>query len=211
MLSPHIEIQEEVVSWEPVLEDESEVSHKSIKNSYIEEVRGKYIVFRECILENVVFSDVHCTRMEFSHVRFINCDLSNINLEEAIFHCVQFIGCKLVGSYFPEGTMQYVQFEDCVARYFNVGFNTLKEVAFSKCDLTEAHFGNCKHKKLSFNECLMERIDFGGTVLGGVNLATCAIAGMKVQLAHLRKAKVSTQQAIELAKLIGIEIVDGNE
>ena len=49
--------------------------------------------------------------------------------------------------------------------------------------------------------------DFGGADIGGCDFSSSSISGARFSLSALKDVKVNYEQAIELAKLLGLKIV----
>jgi len=64
--------------------------------------------------------------------------------------------------------------------------------------------------KLKLAACDLTRAELAHTSLKGVDLSGCEIAGLRVSstFAELRGARVSPEQAVQLAGLLGVEVVD---
>ena len=80
---------------------------------------------------------------------------------------------------------------------------TLKNVEFLDVTLDKVQFSHVT-SKVTFENCDMPRIEFGGTKLRSVDLSTCNIEGISVQLEDIKGLKLSTLQAITFSKMLGI-------
>ena len=61
--------------------------------------------------------------------------------------------------------------------------------------------------KARFAHSDLERAQWARTPLAGLDMTTCRIGGWSISLYDLRGAKVTAAQVIELAGLLGVEIV----
>ena len=78
-----------------------------------------------------------------------------------------------------------------------------------RCDLRETVLSGMRLSRV-----LLERVELGGaelfgTSLAGVDLTTCGIGGLVLSdgCRELRGAKIAPEQAAEVARLMGVEIV----
>ena len=82
----------------------------------------------------------------------------------------------------------------------------MKDVHFKGCELKFANFGSCKFNKVDFDTCNLIAAEFAGTKLNGLDFTTCRIDALKVKLLELKGIKVTPDQALEFAKMLGIKI-----
>ena len=75
-------------------------------------------------------------------------------------------------------------------------------------DLTECSFYNVDLNKALFENICFKESEFMHMNLSGINFSSCDITGIKIEERSLRGIKVNQFQAIELATLLGIEIVE---
>ena len=117
--------------------------------------------------------------------------------------------------------MSYKLSKELSSVYFGVGVhpefareygeqeeNLIKELEIKESDFTESTFFNNELQKVSFNDCNFKSTEFTQTKLSGINFSSCNIEGIRIDERGLKGIQVNQFQAIELAHLLGIEIVE---
>ena len=72
--------------------------------------------------------------------------------------------------------------------------------------MQEADLSEGKLQSIEFSDCDLRKIQLLHTPLDGIDLRSCEIGGLKLNLSDLKGAIVTAQQAIELAAFLGIII-----
>ena len=73
-------------------------------------------------------------------------------------------------------------------------------------NFSEASFSESKFKKTVLKDCEFTRADFMHADLNGMDFSDCGIDGAFFQLDRLKGITVSYEQAVSLAKLLGIKV-----
>lgn len=103
-----------------------------------------------------------------------------------------------------------IQYIECNLHYANFSGSRYKQTIYKKCDIGSSSFIQCGFKKTLFEHCSLVDSEFYNTSLDGMNFATSEIDGIGVTQDLLKGAIVSTDQALQLVKLLGL-IVDETE
>ena len=80
---------------------------------------------------------------------------------------------------------------------------------FAGCPMHGAAFGDCRFERVEFAQCDLTQAEFFGTRLRGLSFADSDIRGIRVREIgpfELKGLKISPLQAVELARLLGVEI-----
>ncbi len=150
--------------------------------------------YKACIFTNCRFTGAALSGAWFQNAVFENCDLSGAKLLEATLQKVRLRGCKLSGVNFAAAVLSDVTLEECVAEGAVFSEAVFKNVIFRKDNLRSAVFWDVQ-------------AEFLHTSLNGQDLTTCDIEGAGFSgEEELRGAKVTSVQACELAKLLGVII-----
>ena len=77
------------------------------------------------------------------------------------------------------------------------------------CDCSDAGFPEAKLKHINWQRLILRQADFFRTPLKGIDLSACDIEGIQLSenAAELRGARVSAEQALQLARRLGVIIV----
>lgn len=192
------------LSSETVFQDDY-IANKEFRNTtitgyypYTEIINSK---FTSCIFQDVTFQglDIENTILNLSN-------LSNLFLGERSFHKILFENCTLVGINFTESYLENITFKNCNLSYSNFSKANLKNVYFENCNLKESSFNEAKWKNLKFNESDLTETEFYKTTMKDIDLSTCTIKNIKIEINNLKGLQVSYEQALGLSLLLGIKI-----
>ena len=188
-------------------EEDGYVDRGSLSHERLEaRLQGKVTI------DSFQFSHVDATayrvdESEWVDVIFEQCDLSNLDLSNAIMHRVLFRDCKLMGLELSEATMRHVSFENCDMRYINMRYADLKRVSFDRCAMVNADAYQASFQEVSITRSNVDQIQLTGVKLAGLDLSTCEFSAIDAEPGDLSGCKISPAQAIAFAPLLGL-IVD---
>ncbi|MDD3486314.1 MAG: pentapeptide repeat-containing protein, partial [Atopobiaceae bacterium] len=99
--------------------------------------------------------------------------------------------------------------DGCSAVYANLGKTILERTSITDSRCKEAFVQEARLKHTRLDGVDLTRADFFRTSLKGVDLSGCTIDGISVSedFRELKGAKVSPEQAVGLAMLLGVTIV----
>lgn len=171
----------------------------------------EHVSVQECTFTGCRFAEFALRHSHLSDVVFRNCDLSAADFQECSLHRVEFVDCRLTGATFAEGTFAHVSYLRCKAEYVNFTASKLRSTRFEQMLLRQAWLNDCRLERVEFVRCDLTMADFSGTRLRGVSLADSDIAAIRVRELssfELKGLKINRMQASELARLLGVEIVE---
>lgn len=177
----------------------------------VEAVSGQFLSLSNCRIQHTLFSGCRFHKSQFSDVLFSHCDLSNIRLSGCGFHRVEFADCKLTGTDLSESIFNQVVFRGCRGEYMNLSEGKLRHVVFQDCLMRGAAFDSCQLIETEFGGCNLSEAEFHRTPLKGIDLSTCEITAIRVgsvAAGELKGAVVTSLQALELVRLLGVHIRD---
>ena len=187
-------------------------SHSLIEMTQIhlitESVTAEHVRFREVHLKGVHFDEVNLPFSSWVDVIFENCDLSNIEMNEARMNRVEFRNCKLAGTNFDRAELQDVQFINCQAPYALYNLAKLNDVRFTDCLLKSANFIDANFSNVQFGKSTIDGVQFTGTSLKNVDLSECELRQIHMEKEDLQGAIVSADQAVSLIELFGVRVKD---
>ena len=78
-----------------------------------------------------------------------------------------------------------------------------------ECNLQRAYLSQCRLQKTQWTHCDLRLANLFQTSLKGMDLSTCELEGFLVSdtFAELAGAKISALQALEVVRLLGLEVV----
>ena len=100
-----------------------------------------------------------------------------------------------------------VTFSGCGARYLYLSGCTLKNCLLERCMCAGGGLISLKLQKTIFDGCDFTGCDFRSTDLAGCDLSGCTIEGCTWTPERLKNLTVNMQQALELARLLGLNII----
>lgn len=194
--------------WNDELEEEGYIRNGKFQNCNIESQNTKKVIWDSVVFSNVTFVGSSFPFAELTDVVFEECDLSNVDFSESILHRVVIKNCKLIGTNFSEAAIRNVLFENSVANYSSFGFANCKQIKYYQCSLRNADFYEAKMESLQLEDCQLEQVNFAGVALKGVDLSSNHFNSLVVSLELLKGCTVTKEQAISFAKLLGIVLAD---
>lgn len=147
-------------------------------------------------LESIRLVDVRAERV----------DWSNTIMTAGTWARVAMTDCKLMGLQLNHGRLDDVVLTSCIgdlAQFQDVRF---RRARFERCRLSGAFFNDALLTGTVFQDCDLREVDFSNAVLTGVDLRGCQIEDIRVAPAQLAGVKVTPDQALYLASLMGLVI-----
>lgn len=162
------------------------------------------ICLERCRFENCDFS-----KTSFYDARLVACDFSKCAFSDSYWKRCQWIGCRLNGANFAGASLHDVQARDTRLRYANFARALMEDVKLTDCDCADAGFAEVKLRRVIWQRVSLRQADFFRTSLKGMDLSACDIAGMQLSenAAELRGVRVSAEQAMDIARRLGVIIV----
>jgi uncharacterized protein YjbI with pentapeptide repeats len=165
--------------------------------------------FTGCIFDHCLLSGVQLKRASLTDCTFKGCDLSNAKAHGTWWVGCSLRSCRLDGIELVEALLRGCSFDGCSAIYANLGKAILERTSIVDSRCKEAFVQEARLKRVTFDAVDLTRADFFRTSLKGVDLSGCTIDGISVSedFHELKGAKVSPEQAVGLAMLLGVTIV----
>lgn len=164
--------------------------------------------FDSCLFDKVNLSTISFERAEFVDCIFDHCDISNATFQNAILHRCAFKSCNLVGVDMSATMLNNVSFSECKLMYTNFSFSTFKTVSFIDSLLRESELHTIEQTHLKLINCDCTKANFFATKLANVDISSSTIDGIMISPDCIQGLKVNSNQAIELASVLGIIVVD---
>lgn len=161
-------------------------------------------------IERCVFQSCHLTGCDFTHttlsdVRFEDCDFSGCRFDDAGLQRVSFRDCRALGARFDNAALEQVRIHGGCFDYANLSRTELKQCVLTG-SFREASFGGSVWKKSTVGGCDFTGSDWIRAQIGGLDFSTSEIGGTLFSLDGLKNVTVSAEQAVQLAKLLGLNI-----
>ena len=160
-------------------------------------------VFVNCKFRNCVFEGV-----SFSNCLFKGCDLSFINLSQGTVTRTEIVESKLTGVNLTYGILNNVLIKSTPCRFANFSEARIVATQFVACDMNSCAMDKCRIKQSEFIQCDLTGSNFTRTSLKDLDLRGNRIHGIVLLGGELDGATISTGQAIDLVKLMGVHVED---
>jgi uncharacterized protein YjbI with pentapeptide repeats len=131
---------------------------------------------------------------EYEQCRFINCDLSEVDISNIIFVDCGFENCNLSSAKVAGTAFRNVNFDGCkiLGVSFDAASDFLFEVGFSESILDSSSFYECRLRSVKFIKCRLRNVDLAGADLQSAEFDECDLADAKFENTDLRNADLRT-------------------
>ena len=162
-------------------------------------------VFRRCLFEQVDLRDCTFRDVVFEDCRFIGCAMDRSWLNR-----VDMRDCSAPGMSLLQARLAQVSALSTDLSYANLSETSIDRLSLGNCKLREAALQRVKLKRVRWDACDLTRIDVFGTPLAGIDVSGCAFAApvLSGDFHELRGAVVSVEQALDVARLLGVRIAE---
>ncbi|WP_151733025.1 pentapeptide repeat-containing protein ['Paenibacillus yunnanensis' Narsing Rao et al. 2020] len=188
------------------LADREEVTNCIVSDCLIEYQEATRVACDKVIFRNVTIAESALPSIELTDVIFENCDLSNVNFSEAFIHRTEFRRCKMLGTDFSDARLQNVRLIDCLADFANFRMGSFKQVAFESSSLISSDFYRCGLNSVAYSKCNIDQTNLAGCKLKDIDLSDCDFTGFLVDIPDLQGCVISAGQAAAFAGLLGLVI-----
>ncbi len=190
------------------VEREDDVINLHFKQQNLENEVFDNLYFENVCFDNCSFSEVVLERCSFSNVVFDSCAFPNCDFSRSWFSQCEFKSSQLVGSNFAECKFIDFTIEKSALRYANFTSAQFDKCAILDSDLSDAFFAGCSLKFFETRDSQFVRTEFFRTPLKNVDFSACDLEGICVSehAEELKGVIVNVYQAVELSKLLGLQI-----
>jgi len=178
----------------------------SFEGDYLEDVEGVVLDFNRCLFRHVTFCPCNIERIHLTDCRFEMCDLSGFQLREGTMRRVCLEDCRCAGSVFSHMSLRDARFLRCQLSYACFVDSKLQDVSFEECQMNHTLLHGCTQKALSLVGCDMVQSEIIETSMGGVDLSSCSIDGLRTSIKWLEGAAISLAQSPVVLGLCGIQL-----
>lgn len=170
-------------------------------------LNGGILEFAGCAFDHCTTSEWSLRRVSFVDCTFDQCELSNLTFQNAALRRVKFTGCRMTGVAFADAALMDTAFDCCMMDYLAVGESKLDRVRLKDCRMRESVWTNVTLKRVAFDNDDLTQTEWSHTPLKGMDMTTCKLDGIRIDLFDLRGLKVTEMQVIALSGLLGVEVV----
>jgi uncharacterized protein YjbI with pentapeptide repeats len=164
------------------------------------------VTFEATLFKHVALGRTQLPSLQLRDVRLDACDLAEATWEKVLFSRVEAIGCRMVGWRASEGSLRNVLIKGCSAIGAQFWSTVFKNVRFENCILRDADFQRADLSGVVFDRCDLSNAKLSDAKLVGADFRGSKIEGVRLGLKELQGAIVDVEQAIGIARLLGVVV-----
>ena len=166
------------------------------------------VLFEEISLQRTNLTGSRLPKLRLLDIRLEGCDLSGAFLDEARFRRVELIGCRLMGLQMLSTQLDDVCFKDCNLEGAVFASSRAKALHFENCILLTVSFEEANLEGTIFRDCDLRNADLRNTNLQEADFCGSKLDGLQVSPKDMLGAIISPTQAIQVASLLGVTVMD---
>lgn len=171
-------------------------------------IEEEHIHLDGCYFKNIIFEECKFSHIDMMDCIFDSCDLSNIVMSEGCMYRCEFHNCRMVGADFSSMVIKNITFDTNSNRYGNYSCSKVQNCSFQHMDMTSTNFNDMQLKDVALQDCNLNLCEFIHTPLMNIDVSTCTIEGITITVDSMKGLCVSPSQAIDLSKLLGLNVKD---
>ncbi|HEX5691321.1 MAG TPA: pentapeptide repeat-containing protein [Roseiflexaceae bacterium] len=164
------------------------------------------VIFEAAHLKQVSFGGTQLGALQLHDVRLDSCDLAAATWEKTTFNRAELLGCRMTGWRASESTFMHVAIKGCTAIGAQFWGSKFKQVRFEGCNLRDADFQRADLSGVVFEKCDLSNAKFSDAKLVDADLRGSKIEGVWLGVKELQGAIVDVEQAIAIARLLGVVV-----
>ena len=167
---------------------------------------AEFVTFEKTSFKQMIMQRVELRGLQLADVRFEACDLADSSWERLSVSRVELLGCRLIGFQATDGRVEDLLIKGCNAVHAQFWSTVFKRVRFENCNLSEANFQSADLTGVVFDKCDLRGAKLADAKLIGADLRSSNIDGARVGIKELQGAIVSMEQAVSLARSLGVDV-----
>jgi uncharacterized protein YjbI with pentapeptide repeats len=188
------------------LDDLGTYSGLLLSSCDLSEQAAEDVTFEATLLKHVGLGRTRLPSLQLHDVRLDACDLAEAEWEKLLLSRVEVLGCRMVGWRASEGSLRNVLIKGCSAIGAQFWSTSFKNVRFENCILRDADFQRADLSGVVFDKCDLSNAKLSDAKLAGADLRGSKIEGVRLGLKELQGAIVDMEQAIAIARLLGVVV-----
>jgi len=164
------------------------------------------VTFETTLFKHAGLSRTQLRSLQLHDVRLDSCDLAEAVWERASFNRVEAIGCRMVGWRLSQSAVRHMLIKGCNGLGAQFWSTTFKSVRFENCILRDADFQRADLSGVVFDKCDLSNAKMSDAKLVGADFRGSTIEGVRLGLKELQGAIVDVEQAISIARLLGVVV-----
>ncbi|HEY3230578.1 MAG TPA: pentapeptide repeat-containing protein [Roseiflexaceae bacterium] len=172
----------------------------------LSEQAAEDVTFEATLFKHVALSRTRLASLRLHDVRLDACDLAEAAWEKTLFNRVEVLGCRMVGWRASDGSLRNVLIKGCNGIGAQFWSTVFKGVRFENCILRDADFQRADLSGVVFDKCDLSNAKMSDAKLAGADFRGSKIEGVRLGLKELQGAIVDVEQAIGIARLLGVVV-----
>jgi uncharacterized protein YjbI with pentapeptide repeats len=192
--------------WLDTLEDQAAYQDLLLAECELSDQTAEFATFETTHFKQVVMQRAVLRMLRLADVRFEACDLAESICESISLSRAEFLGCRLIGLQATDGRIEDTLMKGCNASHAQFWGSVFKRTRFENCNLSEANFQGADLTGVVFDKCDLSGAHLAGAKLVGADLRNSRIDGARVGIKDLQGAIINTEQAISIARMLGVDV-----
>ncbi|MEO7913560.1 MAG: pentapeptide repeat-containing protein [Roseiflexaceae bacterium] len=167
---------------------------------------AEFVTFETSFFKQMAMQRSHLRGLRLADVRFEACDLADSSWERLSASRVELLGCRLIGLQATDGRVEDMLIKGCNAVHAQFWSTVFKRVRFENCNLSETNFQSADLTGVIFDKCDLRGAKMADAKLVGADLRSSQLDGARVGIKELQGAIVSVEQAISIARVLGVDV-----
>lgn len=149
---------------------------------------------------------LHAEGLRLRACRFTTVDAAGAPMERAGWRECEIVDSRFTGAKLNETHMEGVVFKSCKMNLVQCQSSKLRRSRFEACDLRGAYFNGSDLTGTVFEGSDLTGADFSGAILAGCDFRRAFIEDVRIAPEQLGGVIVTSDQALYLARLFGLDI-----
>lgn len=190
-------------SWQGMVEAELELEHCTVDGGDFSSVRK--LELEGCIITSALLTGMSLDKLRCNDTVLARIEAAGLNAPEGVLLRTVIRNSRMTGADFGAALLEDCTFEAVKLDEAGLRFATLKRVVFKGCVLRDVDFTGAKLLHVNFSECDLEGANFDHAACTLVDIRGEKLVAIK-GVNGLRGARISSEQLIELAPLLALEL-----
>jgi len=167
---------------------------------------AEFVTFEKTHFKQLTMQRAYLRGLRLEDVRFEACDLADSSWELLSASRVELLGCRLIGLQATNGRIEDMLIKGCNAVHAQFWSTVFKRVRFESCNLSETNFQSADLAGAIFDKCDLRGAKMADAKLVGADLRSSQLDGARLGIKELQGAIVSIEQAVNIARTLGVDV-----
>lgn len=182
--------------------DDAELYRAALGNDVV--ISGSGVTMHLCDLRRSTITSAPAIQIRESSLKTV--DAASADLERSGWSDCKVAESRFTGARLNSAHIRRCTFSECRMNLMQSQVSTLQEVRFEQCDLRGAYFNGTDMPGTVFEGSDLTGADFSGAVITGCDFRRATIEDIRVAPEQMTGVIVTSDQALYLARLFGLDI-----